>query len=40
MAFKEEQCAIYKAQSFLQIPVFLLGNYHLATVRQTALTLL
>lgn len=34
MPFKKRQCAIYKALSFLQIPVFLLGNYHLATMRK------
>lgn len=34
MALERGQCAIYDEQSFLQIPVFLVSNYHLATVKK------
>lgn len=34
MALESRQCAIYEEQSVLQIPVFLVSNYHLATARE------
>lgn len=34
VALESQQCAIYEEQSFLQIPVFLVSNYHLATMME------